>query len=53
MIQDAVILLLQLGMLCLELLCALIELLQILLTEMKFLNFTTVSFIFAKFFLFH
>ena len=43
MIQDAVILLLQVGLLCLELLCALIEILQLILIEMKFLSFTTVS----------
>lgn len=41
MIQDAVLLLLQIAVLWVELLCTVIEILLILLTEMRFLNFTT------------
>ena len=45
MIQDVLIVLLQIAVLIVELLCTIIEILLILLTEMRFLNFTTVSYI--------
>ena len=43
MIEDAVILLLHIAILCVDILCTVIEILLLLLTEMRFLNFTTVS----------
>ena len=43
MIEDAVILLLHIAILCADILCTVIEILLLLLTEMRFLNFTTVS----------